>query len=231
MQKHLLIFGSNGALGKGVTNVLVEKDYDKFYLFDSKPNELQGKNIEKIQLRDLSDEQNVIKAFDTIKPSRGIEYFLFTTVGGFTGGKNLWETEINDLTKMLDSNLKTCFFIGKYFARLVKNSAGGSILFTSALTGLFPEKGNIPYGISKNSVIYLTKSLALEGVSINLSANAIAPYIIDTPANREWMGKDYDYEHLIKPEEIGEVVHSVFLNFRVISGTVIKLPGRLNIKE
>jgi NAD(P)-dependent dehydrogenase (short-subunit alcohol dehydrogenase family) len=231
MQKHLLIFGSNGALGKGVTDVLVKKDYAKIFLFDSKPNEIKGNNIEKILVGNLADELNVIDAFSNIKPSMEIEYFLFTTVGGFIEGKNLWETDTNDLDKMLESNLKTCFLIGKYFARLVKESAGGSILYTASYTGIFPEKGKITYGVSKSGVIYLTEALALEGTGINLSANVIAPYIIDTPANREWMGKDYNFEQLIKSEEIGEVVHSIFLNFKIISGTVVKLPGRLNIKE
>jgi NAD(P)-dependent dehydrogenase (short-subunit alcohol dehydrogenase family) len=230
MQKHLLIFGSNGALGKGVTDVMLNKDYDKIILLDSKPNDITGKNIERIMVENLAEEDNVIKAFKFIKPSRDVVFYLFSSVGGFTGGSNLWDTEASDLTKMIDSNLKTCFFIGKHFARLVKDSTGGSIMFTAAFTGLAPEKEKIPYGISKSGVIYLTESLALEGASINLSANAIAPFIIDTPANREWMGKDYDYEQVLKPAEVGEVVHSVFLNFKVISGTVIKLPGRFNIK-
>jgi NAD(P)-dependent dehydrogenase (short-subunit alcohol dehydrogenase family) len=231
MHKHLLIFGSNGALGRGVTEILVKKNYKKIYLFDSKPNETTGSNVEKILVSNLSDETSVIKAFSNIKPSKEIEYFLFSTIGGFTGGNFLWDTDTNDLKTMLDSNLTTCFLIGKYFARLVKGSAGGSILFTAAYTGLIPEKGKIPYGVSKSSIIYLIETLALEGVDINLSANVIAPYIIDTPANREWMGNDYDYEQLIKPAEIGEVVNSVFLNYRIMSGTVIKLPGRLKIKE
>jgi NAD(P)-dependent dehydrogenase (short-subunit alcohol dehydrogenase family) len=231
MEKHLLIFGSNGALGKGVTDVLVKKDYIKIYLFDSKPNIIESQNIERILIGNLAEEANVIKAFDNIKPSREIEYFLFITVGGFKGGKYLWDTDMIDLIQMLDSNLKTCFLIGKHFARLVKESAGGSILFTAAYTGIAPEKGRIPYGVSKSGVIYLTETLALEGININLSANAIAPFIIDTPANREWVGNDYDFEQLIKPEEIGEVVHSIFLNYRIISGTVIKLPGRLKNKE
>ena len=34
MKKELLIFGSNGALGKGVTKVLSQKDFDKIYFFD-----------------------------------------------------------------------------------------------------------------------------------------------------------------------------------------------------
>jgi NAD(P)-dependent dehydrogenase (short-subunit alcohol dehydrogenase family) len=230
MQKHLLIFGSNGALGKGVTEVLIKKDYERIFLFDSKPNEIQGQYIERILVGNLAEEANVIKAFSNIKPSKEIEYFLFSTVGGYTGGKYLWDTDTIDFIQMLDINLKTCFLIGKYFSRLVKDSAGGSILFTAAYTGLAPEKGKMPYGVSKSSVIYLTETLALEGANINLSANAIAPFIIDTPANREWMGNNYDYEQLIKPVEIGEVVHSIFHNYRIISGTVIKLPGRLKIK-
>ena len=230
MQKHLIIFGSNGALGKGVTNVLIKKDYKKIFLFDSKPNKNQTQNIERILIGNLTEEENIIKAFSNIRPSKEIEYFLFSTVGGYTGGKYLWDTDTADLIKMLDNNLKTSFLIGKYFARLVKESAGGSILYTSAYTGFAPEKCKIPYGISKSSVIYLTETLALEGVKINLTANTIAPFIIDTPANREWLGNGYDFDQLIKPEEIGEVVHSVFLNYRIISGTVIKLPGRLKIK-
>src|ERR1035437_1625117 len=110
-------------------------------------------------------------------------YFLFSTIGGFTGGKKLWESELKDLEEMINTNVKTSFLIAKYFAGLVKESAGGSILFTAAMTGLTPEKWKISYGLSKSSLIYLVESLALEGVEINLTANAIAPFIIDTPAN------------------------------------------------
>ncbi len=39
MKKELLIFGSNGALGKGITDVMLQKDYDKIYLFASRKNE------------------------------------------------------------------------------------------------------------------------------------------------------------------------------------------------
>jgi hypothetical protein len=55
MQKYLLIFGSNGALGKGVTEVLIKKDYDRIFLIDSKPNEILGDNIERIQVGNLAE--------------------------------------------------------------------------------------------------------------------------------------------------------------------------------
>ncbi len=245
MEKHLLIFGANGALGQGVIETLLQKDYDKIYLFGSKKIDIPGfgemdkseaimtkgetetTRIVQIQTGNLSDELEAIKAFANIKPSKGILFFLFSTVGGFTGGNKLWESDIKDLDNMLNINLITSFLIAKYFSRLVKESAGGSILFTSAMTGLNPEKGKIPYGISKSSLIYLVETLALEGTEINLTANALAPYIIDTPANRSWMGESYDYDTLVKPNEIGELIHSLFQNFRFVSGNVIRMPGRI----
>ena len=36
MKKELLVFGSNGALGGGVTEVFLTKDYDKIHLFGSR---------------------------------------------------------------------------------------------------------------------------------------------------------------------------------------------------
>ncbi len=196
MKKELLIFGANGALGRGVTTTMLKKNYDKIYLFDFNiENEkvIPEKPVIKINTRDLSVEKNVADVFAKINPSKDTLFFLYSTVGGFAGGKTIRETDEAEWNKMMDMNLKSNFFIAKYFSRLVEQSAGGSICFTAAATGINPEAGKGSYGTSKSGLIHLVKTLALEGISIRLSANAIAPYIIDTPANREWM-KDADYQ-------------------------------------
>jgi NAD(P)-dependent dehydrogenase (short-subunit alcohol dehydrogenase family) len=77
-------------------------------------------------------------------------------------------------------------------------------------------------------MIHLVKSLAKEGKEIKLSVNAIAPYIIDTPANRGWM-KDSNFENWMKPEEIGELIHSVFNNYNFVTGNIIKLRDRFSL--
>lgn len=229
MKKELLIFGSNGALGNGVTSILKSKDYDKIYLFDIKLNE---ENIDpttvNIKIEDLSVEENVKQAFSHIKASKDTAFFLFSTVGGFAGGKKVWETDLDEFKKMINMNLTASFLIAKYFALLVKNSHSGSICYTAAYTGLFPENSKAAYGTSKSALIHLVKSLAEEGRDINLSVNAIAPFIIDTPANREWM-KNADFENWMKPEEIGELIHSVFNNYNFVSGNIIKLTDRFKL--
>lgn len=229
MQKVLLIFGSNGALGKGATGVLAKKDFDKIFLFDFdiQQSEVTGKNIEKIEIKDLTKEENVIRAFASIKPDKNTYYFLFSTIGGFWGGQTVWETKLEDWERMINLNLTANFLIAKHFSWLVKGSAGGSICLTAAYTAENPEAMKGAYGVSKAALVHLVKTLSLEGQNINLSANSIAPYIIDTPANRNWM-PDADYKNWIKPEEIGETVCSLFSNFKYVSGAVITLKEKIN---
>ena len=225
MKKKLLIFGSSGALGNEVTELFLRKNYDEFYLFDFKHKELSLDNIKRIIVNDLSSEKNVQEAFGKVIPSKDSVYYLFSTVGGFTGGKKIWETEVGYFDRMINMNLKTNFLIAKYFSLLVKDSHSGSICLTSAYTGLVAEDGKGVYGASKAALIHIVKTLAEEGKEINLSANAIAPYIIDTPSNREWL-TDSDYEKWIKPSEIGEFVDSIFQNYNLISGNIFKLKYR-----
>lgn len=227
MKKELLIFGSSGALGERVTKVFIEKNYHRIYLFDFKHKSIAQTNVKQIIVKDLSVEENVKKAFSEISPSKEKIFYLFSTIGGFTGGKKIWETETGDFDRMINMNLKTSFLIAKYFSILVKESHSGSICLTAAYTGLDAEAGKAVYGISKAGVIHLVKTLSEEGKIINLSANAIAPYIIDTPANREWM-KNTDFEKWISPEDIGEFVNSLFQNYPAVSGNICQMRYRLS---
>jgi NAD(P)-dependent dehydrogenase (short-subunit alcohol dehydrogenase family) len=227
MKKKLLIFGSTGALGKGVTEVFLKKNYDEIYLFDFKHKEISHDNVFRIIVKDLSEENNVQEAISQVSHSKDSVYYLFSTVGGFTGGKNIWETEIGYFDRMINMNLKTNFLIAKHFSLLVRNSHSGTICLTAAYTGLVEEPGKAVYGISKAALIHLIKTLAEEGKEIGLTANAIAPFIIDTPANREWM-TDADFDKWIKPYEIGEFVESIFENYNLISGNIFRLKNRFN---
>ena len=231
MKRELLIFGATGALGKGITDVMLRKNYDKVYLFDFKFEEeiSSGKIPEKIVIKDLSVEKNVAEAFKKISPSKDTLFFLYSTVGGYAGGKSIRETDEEEWDKMMDMNLKANFFIAKYFARLIQNSAGGSICFTAAETGINPERKKAAYGTSKSALVHLVKTLSLEGEEIKLSANAVAPYILDTPANRKWMNKE-DYHKMIKPEEIGEFADGLFKNFYFISGNIVRLSTRFIVE-
>lgn len=232
MKKELLIFGAFGALGKGVLDFMINQDYDNIFLFDiNVPADFSAtENVKCFTTGDLSEEKNIINAFKNITPSKEKVLFLFSTVGGFTGGKTIAETDLSDWQKMLNMNLNINFLISKYFFKLVEKSAGGSICFTSAKSSLYPEEKKGAYNTSKASLNSLVKTLSAESEKINLSVNAVAPFIIDTPANREWM-QDADYSQWSKPEEIGNFINNLFNNFHYISGNVILLNKRFQINQ
>jgi NAD(P)-dependent dehydrogenase (short-subunit alcohol dehydrogenase family) len=227
MIKELLIFGASGALGSGVTETLLKKNYDKIYLFDFsfKGMEINNSNVVKVNVKDLTSEENVSDAFKFVDHSKDKVLFLYSTIGCFAGGKNVWETSSDEIEKMFNMNLKVNFLLAKYFSILVSKSSSGSICFTSAFTGLKAEEKKAAYGLSKASLVHLVKSLSLEGKSINLSANAIAPYIIDTKANREWI-KDFDFNTAMKPAEIGELIYCIFNNYHFVTGNILELTNR-----
>lgn len=228
MDKKLIIFGSNGQLGKGVTKTLLSKSYDEFYLFDFKFDEsFNDQRVKQFVIKDLSIEKNVIAALFDVKTNEKTQIFLYSTIGGYYGGTTVWETEELDFDRMINMNLKANFLIAKHFSTIVKKSYGGSICFTSAYTGNHPEELKFAYGAAKSALNYLVKTLSSEGNQINLSVNAISPYIIDTKSNREWM-KNANYSSWIKPDEIGELAHLLFTNYNFISGNVMELKQRFN---
>ena len=223
MKRIFLLFGSTGDLGKAAVEFFLQKDYDFFYFFARKEFTVNSSktNYKIVTVSDLTNEKSVEKSFSVIKNVKDAAYFLFSAVGGYFGGKNISETSYEDWIKMQNMNLNSAFLISKYFARLVNGTKGGSVCFTSAYSSLNPEKGKAAYVISKNSLNYLVKNFALEGKEISLSANAVAPFIIDTPPNREWVD---DPQKMVSAEEICTVVQSTFDNYKKVTGNIIQLP-------
>ncbi|MHB8904942.1 MAG: SDR family NAD(P)-dependent oxidoreductase [Melioribacteraceae bacterium] len=225
-EKIFLLFGSTGDLGKVAVEYFLNKDYDYFYLFARRGFEIESKknNVTVVSAGDFNKGDNVIEAFSKIKKNNNAAYYLFSTVGGFTGGKSISDTSYADFMNMLNINLCTSFLIAKHFTKLVEGTKGGSICFTSALSSLKPETNKAAYNISKDGLNLLVKTLALEGTSIGISANAVAPFIIDTESNREWVE---DSTQLVNPKEICSVVQSLFENYKQTTGNIIVLPGSI----
>jgi NAD(P)-dependent dehydrogenase (short-subunit alcohol dehydrogenase family) len=226
MKRIVLIFGAYGALGTGVTKTLLKKDYDRYYLldFEAESKDQDDKRVVNINYRDLSEEKNVEEVFSRISVDKESEVYLFSTIGGFFGGKEVSETEIKDLDKMLNMNLRANFLIARQFLRSFYGRRG-CLCFTSAFSGFDPEAKKAAYGLSKSALNYLINTLSLECQDKEIAVNGVAPYIIDTPENRYWT-KDADYEKWQKPEEIGELINYIFGARTYFSGNIISLKIR-----
>lgn len=121
MDKKLIIFGANGALGKGVTKTLLTKKFDEIYLFDFKfDEEISIPKVKQFIVKDLSIENNVISSMFEVKTTNKTQLFLYSTIGGYYGGTAVWETEEIDFDRMIQMNIKTNYLIAKHFSLLVK---------------------------------------------------------------------------------------------------------------
>ena len=83
--------------------------------------------------------------------------------------------------KILDVNVKGCFWLCQAAARQMQAQArGGKMIIMASVAGIEPGLMMGIYSVSKAAVLMLTKVLALELAADNIQVNAIAPGFIKT---------------------------------------------------
>ena len=85
-----------------------------------------------------------------------------------------------DFDTVLNANLKGAFLCCKEAARRMVRQRYGRIVNLSSVVGLRGNAGQTNYSASKAGLIGLTKSLAKELASRNVTVNAVAPGFIAT---------------------------------------------------
>lgn len=85
-----------------------------------------------------------------------------------------------DFSKVIDVNLKGCFYGIRHVARQMIRQRRGRIINLASVVGVRGNAGQANYAASKAGVIGLTKSAAKELASRGITVNAIAPGFIHT---------------------------------------------------
>lgn len=177
------------------------------------------------EIADLTNEEQVA-AFvtHTVEKFGGVDY-LVNCAGGYLGGSTIDEVSVDDWEGILRLNLRTAFLMCRAVLKLMKPRRFGRIVNIAASAALAPGVKRGPYAVSKRGVITLTETIAEETKGMGITANAIAPSIIVTDANKESM-PDADYSKWVTPEEIANlVVYLLSDEAKSMSGNVIKIYG------
>jgi NAD(P)-dependent dehydrogenase (short-subunit alcohol dehydrogenase family) len=135
-----------------------------------------------------------------------------------------------DLMKQVDLNLVTAFLCCGAAVNAITRTgdAGGRIVNVAARPALEWRSGSgmAAYAASKAAVAALTVALAEEVVKAGILVNAVAPSIMDTPANRSAMPQ-VDYAAWPKVDEVAATI--LFLaspDNKVTRGGVVPVYGR-----
>jgi NAD(P)-dependent dehydrogenase (short-subunit alcohol dehydrogenase family) len=140
----------------------------------------------------------------------------------------LTETSVANNRQQIDMNLVSCILCCRAALKAMAGGGGGRIVNVAARPALEWRSGAgmTAYTASKAAVAAFTAALAEEVAKAGILVNAVAPSIMDTPANRQAMPKA-DYMLWPKLEEVAATI--VFLaspDNRVTRGGIVPVYGK-----
>jgi NAD(P)-dependent dehydrogenase (short-subunit alcohol dehydrogenase family) len=156
------------------------------------------------EVADTTDPEVVTPLIDRIAAEVGPPGVLVNTIGAFRPGDALTTTpEI--LRLMIDVNLGAAVWLSQAVAPHMQQRGSGAIVHVTARPGIEPSGGMAAYSASKAALAHLTRILDIEFRPHGIRVNAVAPQLLDTPANRTNF-PDEVMAHAVAPEAIADVI-------------------------
>jgi NAD(P)-dependent dehydrogenase (short-subunit alcohol dehydrogenase family) len=229
--RQVVITGGTGALGTAVVEALIgagaichvpcfnEAEAQRFALRD-RPQ------VKLVVTGNLADEAAIERFYQSIGPL----WASIHLAGGFAAGP-LRDATVAAIRQQIEMNLMTCLLCCRAAVTAMtgnKTAGGGRIVNVAARPALEWRSGAgmVAYAASKAAVAALTAALAEEVAKDGILVNAVAPSIMDTPANRTAMPKA-DYDLWPKVAEVAATI--TFLaspENRVTRGGIVPVYGR-----
>ena len=129
---------------------------------------------------------------------------LVNTIGAFRLGDAL-STTPDTLRLMIDVNLGPALWLSQAVAPHMQQQGSGAIVHVAARPGIEPTGGMAAYSVSKAALVHLTRILDIELRPHGIRVNAVAPQLLDTPANRATFPAEV-MAHAVAPEAIAGVI-------------------------
>lgn len=234
--KVALITGGTGGLGRAVTLAFLHEGASVIatYIKKDEADALKDAvgphaHLELLPL-DATDEAACRNLVDGITARYGRLDVLVNTIGGYAGGKPLWETDTKTWQLMLTLNLNAGYALARAVAPAMLKQGNGAIVNIAAKAAFDHAAGAAAYAASKSAALALFDCLAqdlkndLKGKGVRV--NSVLPSIIDTEANRKAM-PGADFSKWPKPEEIARVI--LFLcsdDAKLVHGAAVPVYGQ-----
>lgn len=128
---------------------------------------------------DVADSGAVQAAFKKIIADAGSVDILVNNAG-ITRDGLMARMKESDWEEVMNTNLKGSFLCAKAASRTMMKKKWGRIVNISSVSGVAGNPGQVNYSAAKAGLIGLTKSMAREYASRNITVNSVAPGYIET---------------------------------------------------
>jgi NAD(P)-dependent dehydrogenase (short-subunit alcohol dehydrogenase family) len=202
--KVAVVAGAGGVLGHATTAALAASGLTVVAL---DRNEHAMKDLPDTVRKETADpvDPAALKGLiDRVAAEVGPPGVLVNTIGAFGVGDAL-STTPETLRLMLDVNLGPALWLSQAVAPHMRAQGSGAIVHVTSRPGLEPASGMAAYSVSKAALAHLTRTLDLELRPSGIRVNAVAPQLIDTPANRASLPAAV-MAHALAPEAIAGVI-------------------------
>lgn len=186
-EKIALVTGASGGIGRAIAVALAGAGAYVYVNY----NGSQGKAEETVRLIEenggqgeickfnVGDFEETNKAVSDIIAAKGRLDILVNNAGITKDGLMMMMTEAQ-FDDVININLKGAFNSIKAATRTMVKQRSGRIINITSVSGVMGNAGQANYSASKAGMIGLTKSMARELASRNITVNAVAPGFIET---------------------------------------------------
>ncbi len=243
--KVALVTGGSTGIGKAIATKLASMGADIVVNYFVGPEEadLVAKELSetykvkaKALFADVSNFESASKLIEeTISHFGGLN--IVVNNAGITDDGLIMRMTENQFDRVINTNLKGVFNVSKHAARPLLKSGFGRLINIASVIGEYGNVGQVNYAAAKAGVIGITKTLAKEFASRNVTVNAIAPGFIETAMTKRLpeevkseMLKHIGLGRYGQPEDIANLVGFLASNEGgYITGVVIDIDGGLVI--
>jgi 3-oxoacyl-[acyl-carrier protein] reductase len=241
--KSAIVTGGTRGIGKAIVLELARRGANVAFNYSKSAEEAEKlkAEIEALGVKAFAaqcDVANTESSADFVKQTTaefGTVDFLVNNAG-ITRDTLILRMKEDDWDAVMDTNLKGAWNFSKAVLRpMMKNAAGGSILNIASISGVVGMLGQTNYSASKAGMIGLTKALAKEIASRQITVNALALGLIETEMASE-MNAEYREKILAQiplgrlgnVQEVAEIACFLLSDAaRYITGQVIQPDGGL----